>query len=372
MPNIVDITPSCTSSCSLLGTAASLRDFLFNKNLPVAQYEVITAGLESQWYNKTADVKTYTNDEPKSLSDFGDIRSWTDPDEALIKLDTWTSKWILELKNNRYFPGSSYFSNTLTSHDDYVVYDVNNINITTNPYSIDNFISNYNQTDYDKINYYETFIALLNRYQPINNEGYIPTGGNTDYIDYGTNPDIIPTVINSTDDNIDNFTNPDGNDSPWDYTTDVTGARTFLQGKNKYDLGTTYISTNNSLKEYNNDSNNDIGIGLNNIDLFEVNTNELSPLGIIEGGVVTSRDITNYYCSYLNIYGGPGGISSDNDYSDWLTFVKNNTVTGCLPYINDVASPNTYGIQTIKNLGNLDLFSDYLPPQTSVILYKDG
>lgn len=433
MPNIIEISPSCPSSCALIGSASIMRDFLLAKNLPDVPSDIITAGLSSEWYNDGSVATEYNNFDPGSLvnpgdvlnwgdsnidqmriqhknlnlyddydpdhyyyggyteyplvsiddinvglNDFGDIREWTDPDEALVVADTWDHKWLFELHVNKYYPGpTSYYETSLPAHSDYVVVDVENPSITFNPYTIQHFISNYNQTPYNNINFYFTFLDPWNAYHPVNNGGYngIQVGAtmlNYAYTSFETN-----LVVNSTNDDINDFTTPDGVQTPWDYVTTAAGARDYFETKNKYYNDANHVYQNiltPASTQYTNESTNDQPVGDSDIDVFDVDTTETPGIGIIEGSTFTPSGMVEYYCNYLNIYGGDGSLSNTRDFDVWLDFIKNDTLAGCSPYIKGVLSPEEYGIQSFTNLQdvNLNLLAEYLPPQTSIVLYEDG
>jgi chaperonin cofactor prefoldin len=433
MPSIIEISPSCPSSCALIGSASIMRDFLLAKNLPSVPSDVEIAGLSSEWYNDGDVATEYNNFDPGSLTNpgtvldwgygnidemrikyknanlyddyetdhyqyggyteypllsiddvnltlngFGNIQGWTDPDECLVISDTWDHKWTFELQNNRYYPGTSYIYSTLQDHSDYIVVDTDNPSITPNPYSVDQFYNDNDNTIYNHRVYYEMFLDPLNAYHSVNNGGYnnIPVG--TTLMEYGYNLIIETNPVNSTNDNINDFTTPDGIQSPWEYITTAEGARNWLTDtKNKYYNDPTHVYQNilsSPSIQYTNETTGDNIIGNNDIDVFEVNNNDLSSNGIVQGSTFTPSGMIEYYCNTLNIYGGEGTPSNIYDFSTWLNFIQTQTLAGCTPYIKAVLSPAEYGIQTFKDTQdvNLNLLKEYLPPQSSIILYKDG
>jgi hypothetical protein len=414
-----------------------MRDFLLSKNLPAVPSDIITAGLSSEWYNDGKVATIYENFDPQTLvnpgdvldwgsgnindmrikhqnlnlyDDFdpehygtqyvsskyneylllfindsaakvtihnaGNIQEWTDPEESLIISDTWDHKWDLELKQeNKFFPGDSYFITSQPTHSDFIIIDVHNSSVVFNPYSIDNFVESQTNTQYTKTSFFEQELDVFNQYHPIS-LGYNNIPVNNTYVDY--NKDLPPTTpINSTKDNIDVFTTPDGSKSPWDFVLSTTGAREWLNTKNKYynDPSRVYkgILTTGIL-QYDSGVAFDKKLGDSEIDIFEVNTSDLSVNGIIEGSNFTTTGMLEYYCGALNIYGGTPVITSSNEKNEWMAFIKDKTTPGCLPYINDVIQPEQYGIQTFKQTQDvsLDLLSEYLPPQTTINLYENG
>jgi len=239
MPNIVDLSVSCPSNCSLIGTSSVMRDFLLGKNLPQVPTDIIQAGLVNQWYNDGNLAPTYDNLDPQALidignvlsdieamriqhqnlnlyddyeddhyapsqfinytqyplisiddsaasvtmHDFGDIESWTDMEEALIQADTWETKWTFELGLNHYTPDSTYFNiPALGSHSDNIIPDISFLTtniigqfLTTN-YNISSFIMFDNvNAIYTPLEYYQQLLEPYNKYKQTANDSYWPS-----------------------------------------------------------------------------------------------------------------------------------------------------------------------------------------------------
>ena len=79
MPSIVDLSITCPSNCSLMGTSAIMRDFLLSKNLPDVPTDIIIAGLSNEWYNDGNLATFYENFDPQSLVDPGNVLSIINP-----------------------------------------------------------------------------------------------------------------------------------------------------------------------------------------------------------------------------------------------------------------------------------------------------
>ncbi len=228
MPNIVDLNVGCPSSCSLIGTASVMRNFLLLKNLPQVPTDIIEAGLTNEWYNDGNLAPTYDNLDPQALIDignvlsdinnlrikhqnlnlyddyanshydeahnpnyteyplisindsiayvtmvdYGDVYNWVDADEVLVAAHTWDTKWVFELQQNKYQPGFVYLtsdpSSTQTSQIDYIVQDTQNYqgNITNNLYSVGFFNLIATNDEYSNTSYFETYLRAVNRYFP--------------------------------------------------------------------------------------------------------------------------------------------------------------------------------------------------------------
>jgi len=234
MPNnipILDLSPSCPSSCSLIGTASNMRDFLLLKNLPNAPSDVTIAGLESEWTNNGNVVQPYNNLDPQSLTDPGDVftdttpilikhkninlyeydavyplngqqyteypllniddsiaaitwqgtgnvEAWVDSDDVIIAANTWETKWVFELGvgNNKFRPGAyygqPYFTDGTSSQGSHASYIYPNyitpVSINPNSYSVTSFILDAtNETFATQYTYFEQKLNNYNKYNPL-------------------------------------------------------------------------------------------------------------------------------------------------------------------------------------------------------------
>ena len=460
MPNIpiVDLSVTCPSDCSLIGTASVMRDFLLGKNLPATPFDIITAGYESEWYNDGDVATQYDNLDPLTLvdtgtvldsieqfrtqhkniniyddydpdhydnygnyteyplisiddsiltvtlSNFGNIQSWTDPDEALINIDTWETKWVMELNNNKFNPSSTYFNiSALPNHNDNVVPDISILTLNTissfivSLYNISSFTTPDDaSTLYTPVTYNQTFLESKNKYKQTAADSYISSYFYLSYYNYAdpslSDPNLI---VNQTNDDIDHFTDKDGLNIFSFLSPTPQGIRDWYNvSYNDYSISGFYNPTGNGFYSNGNINfmpvndtsdgflpNNDLKqIEIDNIDSFTLDLPEFSSLGFQTGEPLTPIDIRSGYCTFENIFGGSQYITEDVDVlpSDANVYQYNTTpkVLNCYSYITSITDPFTYGIQDSKeittNLLNLEnLLDDFLPPQATINIGLD-
>ena len=419
MPNIIEISPSCPSSCALIGSASSMRDFLLSKNLPDVPSDIITAGLSSEWYNDGKVATIYENFDPQTLTNpgdvfnwgtgnindmrtkhqtlnlyddyeqehygkfyisspydnyykfdvddsiekillksFGDVEKWTDQDNASGPGDNWENRWVIELNTNKFHPGNAYkTNNSSSSHGDYVFNSTDSLPFKINNSTIDKFLYDSETKEQTKKAYYEENIDKFNQYHPIT-LGYNKTPADNDYMDYGNDSGQLTEgkEINSTKDYIDIFTTPDGSKSPWEFVLSTAGAREWLSKKNKYH--------NNPDMPY---------MGILSVGVLEYDSGVV--FDVVGNSNIYGFTVNNEELSVNGIIEGssfsPGLMTEyycanlniyggDGSITSWNE--KNAwkdfiglKVPGCLPYINGIISPDAYGIQTFKQTQDVSL-----------------
>lgn len=456
MPNIIDLSVNCTSDCSLIGTSSVMRNFLLGKNLPQVPTDIIYAGLVNEWYNNGNVAPAYNNVDPQGLIDigqvldrinimraqhaninlyndyplnhydqpnytqyplvsiddsiatvtinnFGNIEGWTDPDEALIQIDTWDTKWNFELGKNRNSPSATYFNlfYGLQGHTNHIGVNIwtptDNIisDFLTKIYNINSFITISDPTNpTTPLSYYQTKLLTFNKYKQSASDSYVPAYFGLSYFDY-SNPNLSdPTlIINSSNSNIDSFTNIEGGNITQFPTANPQGVRDLYNTSyNDYSLISTYNPISMSTSYTNGSVQfitlNSAGDGfqpdkdlkdnsISNIDNFTLNVPDFSPLGFQDGDPLTPNNILQNYCAIYNIYGGTSDITSETQKNEqaWKDFIVSETFQGCSPYVGAIAAPLEYGIQNfIQTRDNLvsNLLEDYITPQTNIITYQNG
>lgn len=303
MPSIVDLSITCPSNCSLMGTSAIMRDFLLSKNLPDIPTDIIIAGLSNEWYNDGNLATFYENFDPQSLVDpgnvlsiintmraqhanlnlyddysdehynsiqdytqyplisiddsaaavtilgFGNIEAWTDMDTALIQVETWDGKWDFELITNRYYPGHGYYNiPSLTNHSDNIIQDISILTtdiisqFTTTNYNISSFIMPDNSTVYIPLSYYQQLLELRNKYKQTPSGSYASQYFGVGYFDYALPTLQNPSLdINPNDDDIDTFSDQEGLNVVAFPTATPVGVREWYTSLyNDYSILTTY------------------------------------------------------------------------------------------------------------------------------------
>ena len=405
------------------GTSQQKLDLAYNRNL----YN----------YNEVYFGQTFTeyrlvniDDTAISIIGAGNVEEYYDPDEASYVLNTWNNRWEFELNRNTYAPGQiGYF---YSETDSWVhsmaenvtgIQEISNTNLTlpflSELYTINYFLSVLDNTEYDRFVYLNDIVTTFNRYGSITNWLDMITGDvigspDTNYFDYNEiaeNTNILGTIgnINSTEDNIEDWSNTNGNPGSGDqyYETNLPAALTYLMKRNRYGrvdtgsaapvIGVKYYKNINVLHSFNGDTFIEVGstsinsypqLGVNDgrsdIDVFvtDVDVNKVGG-GLIEGSSVFSpRGFIAEYCYNFNLYGSNnrgvfnGETAINGITSAWSNLVRGRELpNGCdNPYISEPMDPFTYATDGADkfDFSIINPLEPLVKPQENVYVYKTG
>jgi len=467
--NILELGPSSPSNVVLVGNAQTLRDYLMSKNLPSIPSDVTIAGLDSQWFNGGPMVTQYEVTDPLPLTNPGDVFTWDggssdairndvainnlynyndvyfgptftqyhlvniddtnisiigagnieeyyDPDEASHVLSTWDNRWNVDLNRNTYSPGhiGYFYSETdswthSTAENTSGIQQISDTNISlpflSDLYSISNFISVLDNTEYSNLVYLSDIVTAYNRYGSTTYWLDILTGNLINspdaayfsYNDIAENTNILGTVgtINATNDNIDDWSNTNGNPGSGDqyYETNHIDALTYLINRNRYGtvetlgsvplIGSNYYNNLNVLVSFNGNTFVEVGAESINSDNSDINTFNVDVDlrevggGLWEGsGQFSPSEFRNDYCANYNLYGGPGGITNtyEKERDDWKDFIRDNRAGFCLPYISEPLDPFIYATENADKFefSIINPLEPSIKAQENVFVYSSG